>query len=334
MQGILIGTFAADDYNVFIGSNAGYDTRGDYNVVVGAFANTLQGLNNSTALGSSADVTASNQVRIGNAAVSSIGGYAGWTNLSDGRFKSDVKEDVPGLDFITKLRPVTYHLDMDNIAKFLNRPDSLRLKDAEAAKGAMLQTGFVAQEVEEAAREAGYDFSGVDRPKSENDFYGLRYAEFTVPLVKAVQELSAQNIELKKTVEEQQKQIDEMRGDLTVCCNSEEAKGAAFDGLLKEGRVSVEQVEAIAQDMPLLSQNQPNPFNEKTIIRFYLPKGTRAASIKVFDNSGSVHRLFVLNGEGPGTIEIDGNTLAAGTYYYSLLVDRNVIDTKTMVLTK
>ena len=34
----------------------------------------------------------------------------------------------------------------------------------------------------------GYDFSGVDKPKNDKDFYGLRYAEFTVPLVKAVQE--------------------------------------------------------------------------------------------------------------------------------------------------
>ena len=30
----------------------------------------------------------------------------------------------------------------------------------------------------------------MDAPKNENDFYGLRYAEFVVPLVKAVQELN------------------------------------------------------------------------------------------------------------------------------------------------
>jgi trimeric autotransporter adhesin len=52
----------------------------------------------------------------------------------------------------------------------------------------MLQTGFIAQDVEAAAKELNFDFSGVDAPKNENDFYGLRYAEFVVPLVKAVQE--------------------------------------------------------------------------------------------------------------------------------------------------
>lgn len=44
-------------------------------------------LTNSTALGSLSSITASNQVRIGNSSVTSIGGYEPWTNLSDGRFK-------------------------------------------------------------------------------------------------------------------------------------------------------------------------------------------------------------------------------------------------------
>ena len=49
-------------------------------------------------------------------------------------------------------------------------------------------SGFIAQEVEAAAQKVGYSFSGVDGPKNEKDNYGLRYAEFVVPLVKAVQE--------------------------------------------------------------------------------------------------------------------------------------------------
>jgi hypothetical protein len=63
---------------------------------------------------------------------------------------------------------------------------------------------FIAQEVEEAARALGYDFSGVDAPKNDNDFYGLRYGTFVVPLVKAVQELADR-------VGGQQVQIEELR---------------------------------------------------------------------------------------------------------------------------
>jgi len=45
--------------------------------------------------------------------------------------------------------------------------------------------------VEQTAGEIGYDFSGVDKPQNEESFYGLRYATFVVPLVKAVQEQQA-----------------------------------------------------------------------------------------------------------------------------------------------
>ena len=56
--------------------------------------------------------------------------------------------------------------------------------------------------MELAAESVGYDFSGVDKPKNEDDFYGLRYAEFVVPLVKAIQEqqqiIEQQNDNYKK----------------------------------------------------------------------------------------------------------------------------------------
>ena len=174
------------------------NTTGSNNTAIGTRA-FYNGSNyyNSTAIGYNADVTDSNQVRIGNSSVSSIRGYVSWTNVSDGRFKTNVNENVIGLDFINELRPVTYNLDMDAIAKFQNTPDSIRLFEAEVQKEKMLQTGFIAQEVERAAQKLGYEFSGVDAPKNENDHYGLRYAEFTVPLVKAVQELSQQNEALK-----------------------------------------------------------------------------------------------------------------------------------------
>jgi hypothetical protein len=75
----------------------------------------------------------------------------------------------------------------------------------------MLRSGFIAQDVEAAARSVGYDFSGVCAPKNEDDFYGLRYAEFVVPLVKSVQELKQMVDELSATVEAQQQIIEALR---------------------------------------------------------------------------------------------------------------------------
>ena len=55
----------------------------------------------------------------------------------------------------------------------------------------------MAQEVEAAAESIQYEFSGIDAPKNESDLYGLRYAEFVVPLVKAMQEQQQQIEQLK-----------------------------------------------------------------------------------------------------------------------------------------
>ncbi len=151
---------------------------------------------NSSAFGSQSALTADNQVRVGNSNVTSIGGYAAWTNISDKRFKSNIKEDVKGLEFILKLRPITYNLDIDKINDFLNITEYDKVSASK--KSAQRQTGFIAQEVEKSANELGFEFSGVDKPKNENDHYGLRYSQFVVPLVKAVQELNDKNEKLEK----------------------------------------------------------------------------------------------------------------------------------------
>jgi hypothetical protein len=79
-------------------------------------------------------------------------------------------------------------------------------------------TGFVAQEVEQAADEAGYNFSGIQKPEHSEDLYSLRYADFVVPLVKAVQEqqqmLTAQEEAIQKlrsANEELQEQLLEIK---------------------------------------------------------------------------------------------------------------------------
>jgi len=192
--------------NTAIGRQALFNnTSGNQRTGLGNSANSVgAGYSNSTGVGYNADCTASNQIRIGNSPVSSIGGYANWSNVSDLRFKGNIKEDVKGLSFIQKLRPVTYNIDIhaidDFFAEHYNERDSSNY-ECKYDREQIRYTGFIAQEVEAAAQELGYDFSGVDKPKNEDDFYALRYAEFVVPLVKAVQEqqeiIENQNIEIK-----------------------------------------------------------------------------------------------------------------------------------------
>ena len=64
-------------------------------------------------------------------------------------------------------------------------------------------SGFLAQEVEQAAKETGYDFSGLHKPNNSKELYAISYETFVVPLVKAVQE--QQNI-----INKQDKLMDEI----------------------------------------------------------------------------------------------------------------------------
>ncbi len=189
--------------NVGVGYQAGFNnSTGFYNTAVGYKAGpATSNIKNSTAIGRGASTTAWNQIRIGNDIVTSIGGYVSWSNISDKRFKKKIQQDIVGLDFIMALEPVSYQLDMDKLEQSTGNTrhasDSSHTETEEERefnlqskleKGFIRQSGFLAQDVEQAAISVGYDFSGVDKPKNEDDFYGLRYAEFVVPLVKGMQE--------------------------------------------------------------------------------------------------------------------------------------------------
>ena len=73
------------------------------------------------------------------------------------------------------------------------------------------QTGFIAQEVDKAAQASGFDFSGVVKPANDNDLYSLRYSDFVVPLVKAVQEQQQQITDLQKLVGDLQNTIKQLQ---------------------------------------------------------------------------------------------------------------------------
>lgn len=217
-----IGAVSGANYNTMVGYQAGGNmTAGSNNVGIGFLAggtivtssnNTFVGytadvtvgvtaLTNSAAFGYQAVASANNQYRFGNSSVTSIGGQVGWTTLSDERVKTDVREDVIGLDFISRLRPVTYNYDLRKI-DIMQRGDKAAAEYTTTNAGTRF-SGFLAQEVLRTSGAAGYNFSGVDMPGNDKTLYGLRYAEFVVPLVKAVQELKA-------IVDKQQAEIKQM----------------------------------------------------------------------------------------------------------------------------
>ena len=301
--------------NTAIGYAAGDNKTSSASTFLGFGAvSTVNGVDNSTAIGFSASVSASNQVRIGSPAVTSIGGYANWTNVSDGRVKKNIKSNVPGLSFINKLKPVTYNLNLeaaDNITGRKTETDENAQK-SKASKESVVYSGFIAQDVEANAKQLGYDFSGVDAAKNDHDLYGLRYAEFVVPLVKAVQELSSENDVLKTQLAEVKKLLLQLTAQSANDNNTQNAVAT-----LNAAR---------------LEQNVPNPFSNNSLIKYSLPEKTVQAFLKITGTKGETIKTISLNAKGNGSISLSNEGLAGGVYYYSLIADGKLIDTKKMVI--
>jgi trimeric autotransporter adhesin len=319
---------ALGNYALYYNSSSTYNTGVGYysgnsisstSTFLGAYASSGDFVNNATAIGYDAFVAYSNQIRLGNPYVTSIGGYAGWTNLSDGRFKQNIKQDVHGLDFINSLKPITYTVNVKGLKEYQDQfrkaPDgkvdaqiAQEEAKAEAAASKIVHSGFVAQEVEEATKKLGYAFNGVDKPDSKEGLYGLRYSDFVVPLVKAVQELS-----------EKDKEIDELK--LRI------AKLEEVVNKLSNGQGST-----VVTNTSSLSQNTPNPVKASTRISYTLPEGTSKGHLILTDALGRT--LKVVNLNASGTVNLDATTLSSGTYNYSLVVDGKTEQTRKMTVIK
>lgn len=88
-----------------------------------------------------------------------------------------------------------------------------------------------------------------------------------------------------------------------------------------------------ASDAYLL-QNAPNPFNESAEIRYFVPEGLENVEINICDIKGTVLKAIQVNEAGYGQLEVDSATFGNGTFVYTLSVNREIIDSKVMIVAK
>lgn len=350
-----VGTFAA--FSVVDGVQL---TAFGYNAGTVACCNlTLQ---NSFAIGSNALMTQSNAGVLGNASMQNIGGYANWGTAADGRMKADVQEDVKGLDFVLQLHPVSYRMDAVKLDEFMRSETEAKAKDlsgkdtetatkkraaaqavyqkALEAKSRIRYTGFIAQEVEKAAAETDFEFSGIVKPANENDHYSLRYAEFVVPLVKAVQEQQELIEEQKNENTAQQEKIKALQKELIANSENQQQQISELRSLVekllaeKPDHTGGETYELELGQKAMLAQNHPNPFQQNTVVDYIVPEGIRNALIQVTSAEGKILGTVKIRQAGKGQVNIKTETYPAGTYFYSLVLDGQVFETKRMVLVR
>jgi len=152
------------------------NTTGSYNTALGYYAgaNITTGSNN-IAIGNDAQVpsaTADNQMRLGNSSITYAGVQVAWTVTSDLRLKDNIENSPLGLNFISKLRPVSYVRNNDEKKR--------------------TEFGLIAQEVEKALKSEGIENTGMLTITDDGE-YQLRYNDLIAPLIKAIQELKEEN---------------------------------------------------------------------------------------------------------------------------------------------
>lgn len=158
--------------------------------------------------------------------------------------------------------------------------------------------GLIAQEVQELFPNLIYE--GV----AGDGFLSVAYVELVPVLIRAIQELNAKLDETR--------QVAGIGGE-----NVTPVEATAMRGMTTE-----------------LFQNDPNPFKEKTVIACTVAESVRSAMLYVYDMQGKQVAEYPVDGRGKTSVTIEGGSLDAGMYLYSLIADGKVVDTKRMILTK
>ncbi|WP_185154024.1 tail fiber domain-containing protein [Fulvivirga sp. M361] len=232
----------------------------------------------------------------------------GWLNVFANNFVST--SDIRAKD---KIKPITYGLAH---IQELN-PVSYQWKNSDENE---IHVGLIAQEVSKVipeivydpTKEIRYDSAGRALPADSDALYGIRYNELIPVMIKAIQEMSLK-------MEEQEKVIARLTRENTRVID---------DALGQSPDTSTGSLSSLE-----LYQNTPNPFDQSTTIRYYLPEDTQKAQLFLYDINGQQVRNIELSENGAGSMTITAGELGAGIYFYTLYADGEVSQTRKMLLT-
>ena len=210
------GSLTSADGDVIIGYQAGERiTTGGYNTFAGYQAGDHISTGSSTVCigkgtdGSAVDVAnaiaigdtvtaASNDFsfgKSGNVVTNDFDADADWSRSSDLRLKRNIQDSTLGLDFINDLRPIKFQWKPSNEV-----PKEMKSEYNEVNQKNLdiVSHGFIAQEVKEAVDKHGdTTFGGWHLDKTDNETQRVKKNMFVMPLIKAVQELTARVKELE-----------------------------------------------------------------------------------------------------------------------------------------
>jgi len=131
---------------------------------------------------------------------------------------------------------------------------------------------------------------------------------------------------LVKTISELNGKIADLNDKLNALENGGTEAKARQNNTMSVGEIP-------ASAAVTLRQNTPNPFSERTEIRFTLPSDVKNAFIYIFNMQGTLQKQIAVTPSMQSVI-INGYELSPGMYIYSLIVNGKEIDTKRMIFIK
>jgi hypothetical protein len=266
-------------------------------------------------------------------------GGGSWAAISDKRLKTDIDEYTDGLEQLRRIRPIWYRYN----DVWPGLADDRRFVGV-LAQEMQLVAPYMVQELQFGERILENEDGSETVLDSGTPYLTFDPSALDYMLINAVKELDARidNTDDDRLTKLEKKLADK---DAQIAFQQQQiqtimARLNAFESALPQccldhsdanGTSTPNQQSTV--DNPQLEQNIPNPFHENTAIKYYLPNGTRTASIAISDLNGVQLKTFDLSGgKGFGQVLISGGAFTAGTYIYTLTVDGKTIESKRMVL--
>ena len=212
---------------------------------------------------------------------------------SDSKLKSNVTKEFNVSDKLKMLNPVTYSY---------NKILEMNLPTEE-------QHGFISQEFATVFPELTKDitkpvFNDKGEITSNFTFKAINYNGLISVLTAGFKELSEEMIALKQELAEYK------------------ASDLNRKSLINSTSISTDYI---------LEQNIPNPYSDKTSIRYKLPNGITKASIVVLDLNGKLVKEYEIN-QNNGEQIISATDIGKGIFLYSLIDNGSIVITKKMII--
>lgn len=221
---------------------------------------------------------------------------------SDKKLKENIKP-LKNTDRLMLLQPKEYTYKTDEF-------ESMNLEQG-------THMGFIAQDIEAIFPELIKET--VQPPTIDKDgkvikegitFKAVNYVALIPLLTATVQEQNIIIEEQKKSISDLIERVNQLENNKSVSIENDLIKTEAE-----------------------LYQNAPNPFNEKTIIKYNLPVTINQASVMIFDMNGT-HKLTIEANVLEGQISVNAKDLSPGIYIYSLIADKIEVASKRMIITE